>query len=108
MHIYLQTSYAVHHLFSNEVVVVRMLFSSLERRSRASLSPDLVKHEADALQQQKTTLGAKNWKNIFCSNIWMFGRKFGVNNMKPSILLCSNSSDSWGYCLGTLWVPSNT
>lgn len=77
MHIYLQTSYAVHHLFSNEVIIVRMLFSSLERRSRASLSPDLVKHEADALQQQKTTLGAKNWKNIFCSEEPISAPTFG-------------------------------
>lgn len=75
MHIYLQTSYAV-HLFLNEVIF-RMLFSSLERRSRASLSPDLVKNGADALQQQKTTLGAKNWKNIFWSDEPISAPTFG-------------------------------
>lgn len=64
-------------LFLNEVIIFRMLFSSLKRRSRASLSPDLVKHGADALQQQKTTLGAKNWKNIFLSDESLSAPTFG-------------------------------
>lgn len=58
-------------------IICFQMRSSLERRSRASLSPDLVKHGADALQQQKTTLGAKNWKNIFWSEEPISAPTFG-------------------------------